>query len=112
MLDPIELVQYTDARGRVPFEQWLQSLDPGVRVRVLSATVRLGAGNLSSTKSVGQGVLELRMDFGPGYRVYFGRDGAALILLLGGGTKRRQQKDIAAAQTLWSEYKDSKERAD
>ena len=62
-------------------------------------------GNLSSVKGVGEGIFERRIDFGPGYRIYFGRDGDALIILLGGGTKKRQQQDIAAARALWREYK-------
>ncbi len=61
-------------------------------------------GNLSNVKGVGGGVLEYRIDFGPGYRIYFGRDGDALIILLGGGTKVRQQRDIETAVALWREY--------
>lgn len=68
---------------------------------------RLSRGSCPA-KSVGAGVLELRMDFGPGYRIYFGRDGDLLVILLGGGTKRRQQADIEAAQSLWREYKQRK----
>jgi putative addiction module killer protein len=66
---------------------------------------RLEQGNLSNTKTVGAGVLEYRIDWGPGYRVYFGRDGETLVILLTGGTKRRQQRDIEAAQAAWSEYR-------
>lgn len=62
-------------------------------------------GNFTSAKSVGAGVSELRLDFGPGYRVYFGRDGERLVLLLCGGSKRRQQADIEVAHALWAEYK-------
>ena len=62
-------------------------------------------GNLSSAKGVGRGVFEYRIDFGPGYRVYFGRDGDVLIILLGGGTKGRQQHDIEAARTRWRDYR-------
>ena len=65
-------------------------------------------GNLSNAKGVGGGVLEYSIDFGPGYRIYFGRDGDALIMLLGGGTKARQQRDIEAAMALWREYRRSK----
>ena len=65
-------------------------------------------GNLSNVKGVGGGVLEYRIDFGPGYRIYFGRDGDALIILLGGGTKVRQQRDIETAVALWREYGQSK----
>ena len=65
-------------------------------------------GNLSNVKSVGEGVLEYRIDFGPGYRVYFGRDGEALVILLTGGTKKRQQRDIETAITYWHDYKEGK----
>jgi putative addiction module killer protein len=61
--------------------------------------------NFSNVKSVGEGVLELRIDFGPGYRVYFGRDGEALVILLTGGTKKRQQRDIDRAHAYWQDYK-------
>jgi putative addiction module killer protein len=62
-------------------------------------------GNLSNVKSVGEGVLEYRIDFGPGYRVYFGRDGETFIILPTGGTKKRQQRDIDAARGYWQDYK-------
>ena len=68
------------------------------------------AGNLSNAKGVGQGVLEYRINFGPGYRVYFGRDGGTLIILLGGGTKRRQQRDIDDARDLWRAYRRRKRK--
>jgi putative addiction module killer protein len=67
--------------------------------------VQLSLGNMSEVKSVGGGVLERRLDFGPGYRLYFGRDGEALIILLVGGTKSRQQRDIVTAQAFWEDYK-------
>jgi putative addiction module killer protein len=77
----------------------------GSQARVAAALDRLERGNFSAAKGVGAGVLELRLDFGPGYRVYCGKDGEALVILLGGGTKKRQQEDILAAQALWREYK-------
>lgn len=67
--------------------------------------MQLSLGNMSEVKSVGGGVLERRLDFGPGYRLYFGRDGEMLIILLAGGTKSRQQRDIATAQAFWEDYK-------
>ncbi len=67
-------------------------------------------GNLSNTKGVGAGVTECRIDFGPGYRVYFGKDGDRLVILLGGGTKKRQQGDIRKAQALWRDDKGRKRR--
>ena len=65
----------------------------------------MGRGILSNVKGVGAGVLEYRIDSGPGYRIYFGRDGEKLIVLLGGGTKRRQQGDIETAKRLWRDYR-------
>jgi putative addiction module killer protein len=62
-------------------------------------------GNFSNAKGVGNGVFEYRIDFGPGYRVYFGKDGETVVILLGGGTKKRQQRDIETAQALWQGYK-------
>ena len=68
----------------------------------------MGNGNFSAAKSAGSGVSELRLDFGPGYRVYFGKDGERLVILLGGGTKKRQQADIDKAHVLWADYKKRK----
>lgn len=72
------------------------------------AVTRLGQGNFSNVKGVGSGVYEYTIDFGPGYRVYFGKDGDRVIFLLGGGTKKRQQRDIATAVALWQDYKQRK----
>ena len=66
---------------------------------------RLSDGNTSNVKSIGEGAAELRIDRGPGYRIYFGWDGTVLVILLGGGTKRRQQSDIEAALRRWRDYK-------
>ena len=67
-------------------------------------------GNFSGVKGVGAGVFEHRIDFGPGYRIYFDRDGQALVILLGGGTKSRQRKDIETARSHWQDYKQRKRR--
>ena len=72
------------------------------------AIARLEQGNLSNAKGVGEGVLEYRINFGPGYRVYFGRDGNELVILLTGGTKKRQQRDIAGAIEMWADYKSAR----
>lgn len=69
------------------------------------ALYRLGCGNVSNVKSVGAGVFEQRIDFGPGYRIYFGKDGEEIVVLLGGGTKQRQSTDIAAAREAWRDYR-------
>jgi putative addiction module killer protein len=101
----MELEEYLDGEGESPFGAWFNDLDATAAARVTIAMARMEAGNLSNTKGVGAGVLEYRIDTGPGYRVYFGRDGETLIILLAGGTKRRQQKDIEAAQERWADYK-------
>jgi putative addiction module killer protein len=101
----IELRDYIDSRGRRPFQHWLGGLDSVARARVTRALVQLSNGNMSNVKSVGSGVQERRIDFGPGYRLYFGRDGVQLIVLLVGGPKSRQQRDIEAAQEYWEDYK-------
>ena len=81
---------YVAEGGDEPFSEWFADLDPLARAKVTRAIVRMEQGNFSNVKSVGEGVLEYRIDFGPGYRVYFGRDGETLVLLLTGGTKKRQ----------------------
>jgi putative addiction module killer protein len=104
----IQLVEYITANGLYPFAKWREGLDATTRARVTVAVLRLESGNFSAAKGAGAGIFELRLDFGPGYRVYFGKDGEELVILLGGGTKKRQQDDIEAAQRLWQEYKRSK----
>ena len=101
----IELLDYLDSSGQRPIRLWLDGLDPVTRARVTRALVQLSLGNLSDVKGVGGGVLERRLDFGPGYRLYFGREGETLIILLAGGTKSRQQRDIKTAQRHWEDYK-------
>jgi putative addiction module killer protein len=104
----IEIRQYIDRLGRNPFERWFDGLDDYTQARITVALDRVETGNFSAAKGVGTGVFELRLDFGPGYRVYFGKDGDTIVILLGGGTKKRQQADIAGAQALWQEYKKRK----
>ena len=101
----IEIREYIDREGGSPFAKWFNRLSAPAAAKVVTALVRMEQGNLSNTKGVGGGVFECRIDFGPGYRVYFGKDGDVLIILLVGGTKKRQQKDIDNARTLWKEYK-------
>jgi putative addiction module killer protein len=103
-----ELVEYLDERGRSIFGGWKSALDPVTRARIQRALLKLEQGNLSGLKAVGEGVLEMRLDFGPGYRHYFAKDGETLVVLLGGGTKRQQQEDIDAAQGRWKSYKERK----
>ncbi|HKI15356.1 MAG TPA: type II toxin-antitoxin system RelE/ParE family toxin [Roseiarcus sp.] len=101
----LELRYYLASDGASPFEEWFTSLDAPAAAKVAVALARLEQGNLSNLKVVGEGVLEYRINWGPGYRVYFGRDGDALVILLTGGTKQRQQRDIEAAKASWTDYK-------
>jgi len=100
----IELRQYVDTAGRNPFRRWFDGLDADAAARVQKSLARVAAGNISNVKSVGNGVCEVKMDFGPGYRVYFGHDGAKIIILLGGGSKKRMQRDIGEAHARWADY--------
>jgi len=98
-----------DPRGRSYFRQWFDGLSPEASRKVVVALYRVGLGNFSNSKGVGQGVYECRINFGPGYRVYFGKDGEHIVVLLGGGSKKHQQRDIRAAIDRWGEYKRLKE---
>ena len=98
-----KIFEYESISGRSPFRDWFDGLDPQAAAKINVAITRLAHGNTTNVKGVGSGVLEVRLDFGPGYRIYFGRDGLDLIIL-GGGTKRRQQQDIEALDR-WTDYK-------
>ena len=107
----IEIVECLNAQGRSPYREWFLSLDPQAAAIVTVAIERLADGNTSRVKPLGEGAAEIRIDRGPGYRVYFGWDGSTLVVLLGGGSKRRQQRDIADALALWRLYKARKATA-
>ena len=103
---PKEVVVFRAKDGRVPFEEWLDDLnDKKAAARVLARLARVRQGNLGDCKSVGEGVSELRVDYGPGYRVYFGQKGQTLVVLLCGGDKRTQDRDIRLAKQYWREFK-------
>jgi putative addiction module killer protein len=101
----IEIQEFLDTTGRSPFARWFDGLNAGAAARVTIGLTRLGQGNFSNVEGVGTGVYELKMDFGPGYRVYFGKDGERIVILLGGSAKKRQPAAITAAQATWAEYK-------
>jgi putative addiction module killer protein len=103
-----EIRYYVSSGGQQPFDAWFADLEAPARAKVTRAIVRLEQGNFSNVKSVGEGVFEYRIDFGPGYRVYFGQDGPTLVILLTGGTKKRQQRDIDTAHAYWRNYKEGK----
>lgn len=103
-----EIRYYMTAGGLQPFAKWFADLEAVARAKVARAIIRLEQGNFSNVKSVGEGVFEYRIDFGPGYRVYFGQDGPTVVILLAGGTKKRQQRDIDEAHVYWQDYKQSR----
>jgi putative addiction module killer protein len=97
-----ELREYLTETGRNPFHAWLHELrDTQARARIRVRLNRLRLGNFGDCKPVGEGVLELRMNFGPGYRAYVGQDGDTLVILLCGGDKQTQTRDIAKAKEYW-----------
>lgn len=101
----LEIDEYLDDAGESPFGDWFAGLDAIAAAKVTVAIAKVARGATSNLKGVGDGVLEYRIDFGPGYRVYLGWSGNRLVILLGGGTKRRQAKDIEAAKARWMDYK-------
>ena len=104
----VRVVHYVTEDGTDYFDKWFRTLHSQARSRIQTRIDRMEFGNLGDCKSVGRGVFELRVDFGPGYRLYFGQDGDDLVILLGGGTKKRQSRDIAQARTHWKAYKQEK----
>ena len=106
----IELEVYITNDGKAPIDDWFNGLDATAAVKVRTALARIESGNWGDIKPVGQGVFERRITFGPGYRIYFGRDGDTLIILLCGGTKKRQRNDIEKAKSCWVDYKRRKSR--
>ena len=98
---------YVLANGKSPFEEWILSLkDKASRARILTRIDRLRFGNFGDCKSVGGGIFELRIQFGPGFRVYFGLVGNEVVLLLGGGDKSTQRRDIDTCKRYWKEFGD------
>ena len=104
----LRILVYADSDGRAPFESWFRELDARAQAKVTVALDRLKRGNVSNVSGVGESVFELKLDWGPGYRLYFGRDGDRIVILLLGGTKKRQSRDIATAKSFWLDYKSRK----
>jgi len=104
----VEMREYLDADGRSPYAAWFERLNREAAVKVAAALARMQQGNWSNAKGVGAGVYEYRVDFGPGYRIYFGKDGDRMVILVGGGAKKRQQQDIQTALARWQDYKQRK----
>ena len=107
----VRVVHYVSEDGTDYFDAWLRTQSPQVRARIQTRIDRVELGNFGDHKSVGGGVSELRIAFGPGYRLYYGREGNTLVILLGGGTKARQARDIATVRSCWQAYKQERRHA-
>jgi putative addiction module killer protein len=106
--ETVAVREYVPPSGKSPFGDWFNELSGTAASKVVVALYRLQQGNFSNVKGVGAGVYEYKIDFGPGYRVYFGKDGDRIVILLGGSSKKRQSAAIAGAQSAWAAYKESK----
>ena len=103
---PTRVIVFAEKDGNEPFTQWLYDLKDSVgRKRILIRITRLEQGNYGDCEPVGEGVSELRMFFGPGYRVYFGEDAENIVVLLCGGDKGSQQQDIKKTRAYWTNEK-------
>ena len=107
---PRRIQIYRAPNGQAPFTKWLKSLrDQKTQKRIQSRIDRVASGNLGKPEPVGDGVFELRLHFGPGYRIYFGEVDNTIVLLLCGGDKSSQSGDIDRAKVYWQEYKESQQ---
>lgn len=105
---PLKTIVYTDSTGKQPFAEWQKSLSKEPKTVVLTRLARVRAGNLGDYKPIknGEGIYKLRIDFGPGYRIYFGKQGTTIVVLLAGGDKGTQSRDIAKAKKYWLDFKE------
>jgi putative addiction module killer protein len=105
-VQPREIQSYTTLDGKVPYDEWFNSLrDINAQAKIISRLNRIANGNLGDYRSVGEGVCELKINYGPGYRIYFGQIGSTIVILLCGGDKSTQDKDISQAKEYWTNYR-------
>lgn len=102
---PLRILEYLDTTGVSPYRRWFERLDATAAARIAAYLYRLEHGNFSRVEGARGGVFELRIDLGPGYRVYFGKDGDTIVILLGGSTKKDQNAAIKRAVDAWQDYK-------
>jgi hypothetical protein len=102
---PREIQRYVTPDGKIPFDQWYESLsDAKTQYKIDARIERIALGNLGDYRFLGAGVYEFRINYGPGYRLYFGQIGLKIVLLLFGGDKSTQKQDIRQAQEYWKDY--------
>lgn len=105
---PREIQRYVTPEGKIPFDEWFFSLRESKTQTIIDKRLdRVSLGNLGDHRSVGEGVFELRIDYGPGYRIYFGQIGSTIVLLLCGGDKSTQAQDIRKSLEYWTDYRSS-----
>ena len=107
---PWSISKYVTITGICPFDKWFETLDSTAQARVDVRLDRVSLGNFGDSKSLGEGIYELRLHFGGGYRVYYGISGKKVILLLMGGAKKTQTKDIKTARRYWKSYQEEQKR--
>jgi len=107
----IEFTEYVDANGSSPFAKWFDALDAVAAAKVRVYITRVELGNYSNVEPIGDGLSEIKIDYGPGYRVYFHKEKEILLLLLGGSSKKGQQKAIDAAKLAWKSYDSSRKQS-
>ena len=105
-----KVLEYLNTDGASLYAKWFDSLPAEAAANVYAHKLRLEQGNMSNVATVGKGVFEKTIDWGPGYRIYFGQDGKELIILLGGSSKKGQQAEIEAAHGRWQDYKKRKKQ--
>lgn len=101
---PVSVHYYQTETGRCPFQEWFDALDRQIQIVIDARMARVRCGLLGEARSLGGGVWELKFDVGPGYRIYFGRAGMAIVILLHGGIKKGQSGDIATARARWADH--------
>ena len=109
--ETVAVREYVNPSGKSRFGDWFNELNGIAAAKITTALYRLTQGNFSNVKGVGAGVYEYKIDFGPGYRIYFGKDGDRMVILLGGSSKKGQSAAIADAQSVRAAYKQSKVKA-
>lgn len=103
--------EYLDCQNQSPFGKWFDTLSVEAKAKIITALTRISFGNVSKVKALALGVCECAINFGPGYRVYFGNDGPYLVILLGGSAKRRQSEHIRQAILHWRDYRSRKKES-
>lgn len=105
MKNKVRALEYVDERGNCPFRDWFDSLDPVSAARAAAYLERVVQGNHSNVFPIGSGLSEIKLDYGPGYRIYYGKEEDYILILLGGSSKKDQKKAIDRAKNLWEEHK-------